>query len=154
MANNWDELTRNTFNFFIGSANFITEETEKALHDISNRTQTFIDEMIERGEIEFEEEKREDLKGKFLEEEGEFLEEESFNKEEFKPESFQQENIKKESAEGDRLSTWLKNKLLIRVNGDRALAKRLLETARQKNPGESYDWYYEKVIYDLERDRR
>lgn len=37
---------------------------------------------------------------------------------------------------------------------DRATAERLLALAREYNPHRSEQWCYEKVIYDLERDRR
>lgn len=43
--------------------------------------------------------------------------------------------------------------LLEAVKGNKSLAKRLLEQARNKYPGKSDRWYVEKVIYDLERDR-
>ncbi|MDZ8227482.1 MULTISPECIES: hypothetical protein [unclassified Nostoc] len=32
-------------------------------------------------------------------------------------------------------------------------AERLLKQQRQRHQGESDEWYLEKVIYDLERDR-
>jgi len=38
------------------------------------------------------------------------------------------------------------------VRGDWALAERLLYQARQSYPGQSEEWYYDKVIYDLHRD--
>jgi hypothetical protein len=46
----------------------------------------------------------------------------------------------------------LRRKLIPLVHGDWNLANRLLQLARKKNPGHSEDWYWEKVIYDLERD--
>jgi hypothetical protein len=30
---------------------------------------------------------------------------------------------------------------------------RLIDQARLRNPGEAEQWYWEKVLYDLERDR-
>lgn len=42
--------------------------------------------------------------------------------------------------------------LLQAVKGNKALAKRLLNHARERYPGKSERWYAEKVIYDLERD--
>jgi|AGSF01.1.fsa_nt_gi hypothetical protein len=39
------------------------------------------------------------------------------------------------------------------VRGDKALAERLLNHAREKHPGKSERWYAEKVIYDLRRGR-
>ncbi|MDP8966378.1 MAG: hypothetical protein M3O33_20810 [Cyanobacteriota bacterium] len=43
--------------------------------------------------------------------------------------------------------------LLEAVKGNKGLAKRLLNQAKDKYPGKSERWYVEKVIYDLERDR-
>jgi hypothetical protein len=43
--------------------------------------------------------------------------------------------------------------LLQAVKGDKALAKRLLNHARERHPGKSEKWYAEKVIYDLRRGR-
>jgi hypothetical protein len=48
---------------------------------------------------------------------------------------------------------YLQNDLLILLKGDVAAAKRLLAQQRRKNPGQSDNWYLEKVIYDIERDR-
>ncbi|MBD2183031.1 hypothetical protein H6S82_14940 [Planktothrix sp. FACHB-1355] len=46
----------------------------------------------------------------------------------------------------------LRQRLFVLVKGDWELAERLLQQARDNNPGRSEDWYWEKVIYDLERD--
>lgn len=48
----------------------------------------------------------------------------------------------------------LQHQLIGMLRGDTALAKRLLRQQRQMHPGRSDNWYLEKVIYDLERDRR
>jgi hypothetical protein len=40
------------------------------------------------------------------------------------------------------------------LRGDKKVALRLLKSVRKNNPGRSYVWYQEKVIRDLERDRR
>ncbi|MBD2460324.1 hypothetical protein H6G89_04635 [Oscillatoria sp. FACHB-1407] len=48
----------------------------------------------------------------------------------------------------------LRHKLLRLLNGDQAAAQRLFKLATLKYPGETPNWYVEKVIYDLERDRR
>lgn len=53
----------------------------------------------------------------------------------------------------DQASRELENKLLRLLHGDRSLAIRLLSEIKTQNPGKSVDWYVEKVIYDLERDR-
>lgn len=47
-----------------------------------------------------------------------------------------------------------RKRLLRLVNGDKRIAKRLLNHARATNPNRSEQWCWEKVIYDLERDRR
>jgi hypothetical protein len=58
------------------------------------------------------------------------------------------------SHRNDSKNRYLQNDLLILLKGDVATAKRLLAQQRRKNPGRSDNWYLEKVIYDLERDRR
>lgn len=45
------------------------------------------------------------------------------------------------------------SKLISRLSGDRDVAKRLLESAKRQHPGKTQQWYCEKVLYDLERDR-
>ncbi len=46
-------------------------------------------------------------------------------------------------------------KQLIRLNGgNRAVALRLVEQLRQRYPERSEQWYWEKAIFDIERDRR
>ena len=53
-----------------------------------------------------------------------------------------------------KLDKSLEKQLLAMLSGDKKAALRLLRYARQKNPGQTYLWYHEKVIRDLERDRR
>jgi hypothetical protein len=48
----------------------------------------------------------------------------------------------------------LQEELLGLLRWDVATAKRLLKRERGRNPGRSDNWYLEKVIHDLERDRR
>ncbi|MDM9381174.1 hypothetical protein QUB80_10710 [Chlorogloeopsis sp. ULAP01] len=48
----------------------------------------------------------------------------------------------------------LQKQLLTLLRGDVSAAKRLLKHQRQLHPGKSDNWYLEKVIYDLQRDRR
>lgn len=50
--------------------------------------------------------------------------------------------------------TRLREKLLILVGGYWEIAERLIEQARQNFPGRQEEWYWQKVIADLERDRR
>ncbi len=47
----------------------------------------------------------------------------------------------------------LRARLIRLLQGDRAAEERLLYQAQIKYPGKSIDWYLEKVIWDLERDR-
>lgn len=53
-----------------------------------------------------------------------------------------------------KVSAQLQSRLLILVGGNVATAERLIESEKEKNPGKTESWYWEKVIYDLERDRR
>lgn len=47
----------------------------------------------------------------------------------------------------------LQIKLLQLLNGDRHTANRLIALAKARNPDKSIDWWVEKVIFDLQRDR-
>jgi uncharacterized protein HemX len=47
----------------------------------------------------------------------------------------------------------LKRKLLRLLHEDKRAADRLITQASLRYPGKAPDWYVEKVIYDLERDR-
>ena len=62
--------------------------------------------------------------------------------------------IKPPSSQTVRGSRQLQNQLLTLLHGDTATAKRLLVRQQQRHPGKSDNWYLEKAIYDLERDRR
>lgn len=53
-----------------------------------------------------------------------------------------------------RLNPVLNQRILTMLNGNEKAALRLLRGVRKSNPGKSYVWYQEKVIRDLERDRR
>ena len=53
-----------------------------------------------------------------------------------------------------RISPQVQDKLRRLVGYDRRIASDLVEQLKLKNPGMSEDWYWEKAIYDLERDRR
>jgi len=67
---------------------------------------------------------------------------------------FQEIKKQKKAKSKYRLDERLSRQLLSMVSGDKKTALRLLFHARKKNPHQSYDWYQEKVIRDLERDRR
>jgi hypothetical protein len=58
-----------------------------------------------------------------------------------------------QSYRNDPKNRALQGDLLILLKGDVATAKRLLLQQRRRNPGQADNWYLEKVIYDLERDR-
>jgi uncharacterized protein HemY len=57
------------------------------------------------------------------------------------------------SGRSPRASHHLKTKLLKLMHGDRQGAERLIQQAKLKYGGKSENWYFEKVIFDLERDR-
>ncbi len=59
----------------------------------------------------------------------------------------------KKVRRGDGGDPVLKQRLLTLCGGDKALAKRLVSHARDYNRQRSVDWWYEKAIADLERDR-
>lgn len=48
----------------------------------------------------------------------------------------------------------LQQELLTLLHGNTEIASRLLQQQQNLNPGQSADWYLEKVIHDLKRDRR
>lgn len=52
-----------------------------------------------------------------------------------------------------RANRSLRRKLLLLLHEDQQAAERLVQQATFKYPGKSADWYLEKVIYDLQRDR-
>jgi tetratricopeptide (TPR) repeat protein len=58
-----------------------------------------------------------------------------------------------QSQQKDVKSNPLRQRLLMLVGGQWALAERLIEQAKYYYPNMDEDWYLEKVIYDLERDR-
>jgi hypothetical protein len=47
----------------------------------------------------------------------------------------------------------LERKLLKLLGGNRGTANRLIQQSQLRHPEKSADWHWEKVIYDLERDR-
>ncbi|MEH2414470.1 hypothetical protein [Nostoc sp.] len=60
----------------------------------------------------------------------------------------------KSSYRNDPTNKALQRDLLVLLKNDVPAAKRLLLQQRRRSPGKSDNWYLEKVIYDLERDRR
>jgi uncharacterized membrane protein required for colicin V production len=59
------------------------------------------------------------------------------------------ENINESISENN-----LKNKLIAKLGGDVAAAERLIEQAKLNYPDMPESWYCERVLDDLERDRR
>jgi hypothetical protein len=64
----------------------------------------------------------------------------------------QRQALSKTTTNGKQANKHLQSKLLNRL--DRDVAERLVSSAKRSNPGKSEQWYWEKVIYDLNRDRR
>lgn len=48
----------------------------------------------------------------------------------------------------------LKKRLLLMLNGDRGTYERLLKATQGKYPNKNQSWWLEKIIADLERDKR
>jgi hypothetical protein len=48
----------------------------------------------------------------------------------------------------------LERELITLLNGNRREAERLVSYIKRTHPGQSEDWYWDKAIYDLRRDRR
>ncbi len=67
-----------------------------------------------------------------------------------RPSSFRQSSP---TANFDQVSHSLQAKLLRLLHDDRGAARRLFSYASLKYPGKAANWYAEKIIYDLERDR-
>jgi hypothetical protein len=47
----------------------------------------------------------------------------------------------------------MRNTLIRRLQGDRAAADRLVSNLKLKNPGKTEEWYWQRAIEQLERDR-
>jgi hypothetical protein len=65
-----------------------------------------------------------------------------------------QKNSQKNNLRIDAIDSKLRQKLLRLVHNDRSTANRLIAGASINHPNRSVNWLAEKVIYDLERDRR
>jgi uncharacterized protein HemY len=66
--------------------------------------------------------------------------------------SAKQSSAKQSRHQRRKPSIQLQNKLMRLLSGDRAAAMRLVARAKQRHPGRSDEWYWEKAIEDLERD--
>ena len=62
-------------------------------------------------------------------------------------------NTKEDLISIDQASRKLQKQILRLLHDDRDTANRLLSQVKMKNLNKSIDWYVEKVIYDLDRDR-
>ena len=62
-------------------------------------------------------------------------------------------NSRHHGATFDQVSHSLRNKLLRLLHEDYGAASRLFAHTSVKYPGKAPNWYVEKIIYDLERDR-
>ncbi len=75
----------------------------------------------------------------------------SFNNRRFsQPENQLEEYIPEENISDSDI----KQRLIVRLDGDTATAERLIDQAKQNYPGMTENWYFERVLDDLERDRR
>lgn len=63
-------------------------------------------------------------------------------------------NIKRLPSRQANYNSVIKSKLIQLLHGDRQAVERLIKSAKIKQPGKSLTWYEEKVLHDLERDRR
>lgn len=68
--------------------------------------------------------------------------------------SLKQNSSKSSNLQIEQGKANLQKRLLRLVNFDKATAKRLISHAKIKYPNKPINWYFEKVIYDLERDRK
>ncbi|MFW6358999.1 MAG: hypothetical protein ACOC0N_07295 [Chroococcales cyanobacterium] len=71
----------------------------------------------------------------------------------FKPQR-RKRSVNDKGVKSAAVPSRLQKQLLSMVGGDAAIAARLLTSVRHKHPGKDEIWYWEKVIGDLERDRR
>ena len=118
----WEDFAKKAFNLFVGGVSLAVEETQKRLQEMGDQIQILAEEAIKEGEAKYNEWCSQN---------------ESYS---------QQQNYYSKPTEE------LRRKLWTLVHGDNDLAERLLESARRNHPNRSEDWYWEKVIYDLERD--
>jgi hypothetical protein len=52
-----------------------------------------------------------------------------------------------------KVAPHLRQKLVKSLGNNQATVDRLINNAKLRNPGEPEQWYWEKVLYELERDR-
>jgi hypothetical protein len=52
-----------------------------------------------------------------------------------------------------KVAPHIRQKLIKSLGNNHATVDRLINNAKLRNPGEPEQWYWEKVLYELERDR-
>jgi cytochrome c-type biogenesis protein CcmH/NrfG len=62
------------------------------------------------------------------------------------------EDILADWNRNDGVDERVRRQTIALMNNDMERIERLLENARQRTPGKSEQWYWEKILYDLERD--
>jgi cytochrome c-type biogenesis protein CcmH/NrfG len=62
------------------------------------------------------------------------------------------EDILADWNRNDGVDERVRRRTIALMNNDMERIERLLENARQRTPGKSEQWYWEKILYDLERD--
>jgi hypothetical protein len=65
----------------------------------------------------------------------------------------QENKIKKEVPSPDLVNQETRNRAIALANYDKSRIERLLNSVRSNHPNKSEQWYWEKIVYDMERDR-
>jgi len=79
----------------------------------------------------------------------------SYNTQNFLDDAISEAEIAYNERKNDRdvPSEALKQRLYTLVGGNKEIAERLVASEQEKNPGYPEKWYWEKVVYEIERDR-
>jgi hypothetical protein len=62
------------------------------------------------------------------------------------------EDILADWTRQDGVDERIRRRTISLMNNDMQRIERLLDNARARTPGKSEQWYWEKILYDLERD--
>ena len=119
----FDNLAQQAFYLLVGGTAIAAENIDQFLTEFPEQIQNIVEDAIAKGEETYQ---------RWSEE---------------SEQDWDEEELRSDVSPG------LRRRLFALVNGDLALADRLLNQVRIENPNHSESWYYEKVIYDLERDR-
>ena len=133
LKQNLENLTEKTFYFCLGATSSIIENTQENLQKLSENAQKTVEELIKIGEDTCDNSP-----------------EISFPKVHFPEVDFPEINFPEFKTQ-DYVSQSLKSRLFVLVKGDKNLAQRLITLQKQKNPDHPEKWYWEKVIYELQR---